>query len=119
MPSSTTPRPYPVPVVAPARTGQSHPVRPDRTDFVKTSLRPTSEEHDMNTPTRTASIGSMVAGLMAVTAALGAGSPAAATALASATQRIASERTITPWYAIPNEALGGLTPNAYVAQHQE
>ena len=73
----------------------------------------------MFTPTRTASIGSMVAGLTAVAAVLGAGSPVAATTFASAPHLIAPERTITPWYAIPNEALGGQTPNAYVARHQE
>jgi hypothetical protein len=68
---------------------------------------------------RTASIGSMVAGCTTVAALLGAGSPAGATTFASAPHLITSERTDTPWYAIPNEALGGLTPNAYVARHQE
>ena len=47
------------------------------------------------------------------------GKTGAATTFASAPHRIASERTITPWYAVPDEALGGLTPNAYVARHQE
>ncbi len=73
----------------------------------------------MFTPTRTASIGSMLAGFTAVAAVWGAGGPAAATTAASAPHLITSESTTAPWYAVPNEALGGLTPNAYLVRHQE